>query len=651
MVKKMYKKEVLFISILVILVIISFISITANIRQDFVGKAAYNTLSVEQKQAYWDCFKINKCSELLSAKKNKEYRECSLSCNKQAETATVNVWCEDSDKGGNFFEKGIVKTNIYSNGKEDSCYTFPNGKVYLFEGQCKNNKYQYVQKNCAELGEDYICEDGRCRKKEKYIVAVREISEFLEVAKYFAEKKKVQLIIYPSLNELVPKLKDATYLALVYSPEELTPDLMHELDKKLRDVDNDPFLDVAFGIITSFTKEDAYVYVDRILSYNGPTEPTVYNPNPDYLVKKLNNYDIKTTFGCLSLFTPLSTPCSKDEEHTMEIVLNETTKNSILWFNVHGSPSSLLFSNNEKIIGSPEGAIGLLFKSLGVNVWCGDGEYIGEYEENDTNSEKVCIEKIGTIDGMKKQSTALYTKKKVSTNAALIIADSCITARINGVPTFNSQEEKEIMTTEVGIINESVPLSFLKSGGYAYFGSTVQVMSQFFATPELINLAILNGESIGIALKEFKNRNILVTMLVPEEEKYTKKIADLQTTSWFLFGDPSMKLSAKKITPNNCVKKIQKDNGKYNITVYFDQVTLNNNFEIISKILPKGGIMYDVQSLGACLIRIPKAKNSYSTNLKIPDGYIPQTMWDAGDEIFIVVPDISSGVDINFEVI
>ena len=101
-----------------------------------------------------------------TVKKQKEYRACSLSCNKQAQAATDNVWCEDSDKGNNFFEKGVVKTNIYLSGKEDKCYTSPNlGKTYLFEGICKNNKYQSIQKSCAELGKDYKCDSWICVKE------------------------------------------------------------------------------------------------------------------------------------------------------------------------------------------------------------------------------------------------------------------------------------------------------------------------------------------------------------------------------------------------------------------------------------------------------------------------------------------------------
>src|SRR3989338_9075336 len=110
---KKKRREVLYFGIpIILLIIILFFSFVYINKIDVVGKASYNALSNEQKQAYWECFKMNKCSELLVAKKNKEYRECSLSCNVKAQETTKTSWCEDSDKGDNFLEKGVVKTNI-----------------------------------------------------------------------------------------------------------------------------------------------------------------------------------------------------------------------------------------------------------------------------------------------------------------------------------------------------------------------------------------------------------------------------------------------------------------------------------------------------------------------------------------------------------
>ncbi len=70
---KKQRREILYFGILIIiLIIIIFFSFVYINKLDVVGKATYNTLSNEQKQAYWECFKTNKCSELLAAKKNKE---------------------------------------------------------------------------------------------------------------------------------------------------------------------------------------------------------------------------------------------------------------------------------------------------------------------------------------------------------------------------------------------------------------------------------------------------------------------------------------------------------------------------------------------------------------------------------------------------
>ncbi len=151
------------------IIILTILAVSCN-RSEAVSGKAYNDLSSEQKQAYWSCFKdpVKNCQDLL-LKKDPTYRQCSLDCFNKAKIITPQqAWCKDSDNGDNFLEKGIVTTNIYQQGKEDSCHTFPDGKNYLFEGRCKDNKYQYLQKNCAELGEDYYCSEGLCKTDVTY---------------------------------------------------------------------------------------------------------------------------------------------------------------------------------------------------------------------------------------------------------------------------------------------------------------------------------------------------------------------------------------------------------------------------------------------------------------------------------------------------
>lgn len=77
-----------------------------------------------------------------------------------------SIKCIDSDvdvslKGNDWLTKGRVKSNEYPNSKEDYCRDF-NGQTYLIEGRCESNKYIAYQKNCAEIGKDYTCVDGKC---------------------------------------------------------------------------------------------------------------------------------------------------------------------------------------------------------------------------------------------------------------------------------------------------------------------------------------------------------------------------------------------------------------------------------------------------------------------------------------------------------
>jgi hypothetical protein len=141
--------------------------------EGIAGKA-YSDLSSEQKQMYWGCYKEKGCGILLKeAQANKNYasyRTCSKDCHAQALSYSPQQdYCQDSD-GLDYFTVGNVTSNFYLKGKEDYCLEI-NGKNYLFEGKCVNNKAQFVQKNCAEMGE-YGCEGGKCVEKGKLSNAV-----------------------------------------------------------------------------------------------------------------------------------------------------------------------------------------------------------------------------------------------------------------------------------------------------------------------------------------------------------------------------------------------------------------------------------------------------------------------------------------------
>lgn len=158
----------LILSVLIVVGLVSILIISQTGAETLTGKG-YSDLSSEQKQKYWDCFK-GKCKALLkeaqSLKNYTAYRDCSLNCNALAQSSSL-VWCNDTDGGLDYFTKGAVFSNVYTSGKEDECKEFSNGKVYLKEGRCKNNKYSYQQKKCGELGSNFYCDFDLDVCKEK----------------------------------------------------------------------------------------------------------------------------------------------------------------------------------------------------------------------------------------------------------------------------------------------------------------------------------------------------------------------------------------------------------------------------------------------------------------------------------------------------
>ncbi len=164
----MQKMVNVLLSVLIVIGLVSVLIISQTGAEKLTGKG-YSDLSSEQKQKYWDCFN-SKCKSLLKeaqlSKNYIAYRDCSLNCNALAQAVSA-VWCNDTDGGLDYFKKGTVFSNVYTNGKEDECKEYSSGKVYLKEGRCKNNKYGYMQKKCEEINSNYYCdlELDECKEK------------------------------------------------------------------------------------------------------------------------------------------------------------------------------------------------------------------------------------------------------------------------------------------------------------------------------------------------------------------------------------------------------------------------------------------------------------------------------------------------------
>ncbi len=572
--------------------------------------------------------------------------------------------CIDSD-GGIILDKAGTTRGMF-NGKftVKSDYCLDSSQVMEF--YCSRNKnILSLSKNCPASSS---CENSRCTP-EKYIVAVKEGSNFSKVAEVFATGKKAQLIKYVDLNDLLNKLRlnKPKYLALVAAPEELNPDFMFNLDHTLREIDSDIFLDVAYGVITSFNEADAYEYVNRILAYKTPEDFSIYMPlRKNELLNKFSDTSLKVKVGCINTDVGFASYTCEEvgvEEHTMDKVIQYSQDNQVLWFNVHGQPDKMFFSGNEYLRGNLSGAIGM--KDDGEAIYCScKNEFIGIFkpEEYDAEEEK-CFQKGGnnTNGGFGCTSGTFYQEIPFKTNAALLIADSCITIRFNGVPSNKDPIFNSILSTgedyEIkGEINTSIALSYLKSGALSYIGEGVIASSSFFPENELISESLLHSESIGIALKEYKNKYSLIDSLITDP--FTKKYVDIQTSYWVLFGDPALKVSKKKEEVNTCIKKIvpslKNNTYLYDVTIMFNSTIENNNFMTISS--------YDtvnnyLSSGSACLVKIPRTVNQ---NIKINNflnifGSDPITNnnfhWNDGEFEWIVFPKlIPPDQDYTFQV-
>ena len=352
-------------------------------------------------------------------------------------------------------------------------------------------------------------EKVKTQKEIEYIVTVKENSNFEEEATRFSQAKNAELTTYSNnFDEVLEQLKakKPKFLAIFATPEELTPDFLDDIDLKLREIDNDPYLDVAYGIITSRNKELLEQYVTKLLSYSPPDSINVYGIGNLHTDLKYN-YNIDADGGCLFNCASSFCICTKEEQATIDKINNNIKKTNFLLIDAHGSPDTIALDEGEKLQGS-----------------------------------------VDKLLGIKSDSTQISLK----TDATLVLAASCLTGQINGKPSKIYPEFGEVEGIGGGI-DTSIVLSAIQSGTLSYIGATHVALSGFTPNREIKEESILKNEPIGIALKDFKNRLIMNTekfkVDIPgspmNNDIFTKDLILFETRNWILFGDPSIKLSSK----------------------------------------------------------------------------------------------------------
>lgn len=459
--------------------------------------------------------------------------------------------------------------------------------------------------------------------KTDYVVIVNESSPFIEEARFFAQHKNATLITYhKDINETLNALKiiKPNYTVIFATPEELTVGFTDGIDLLVREFDDDPYLDTAYGFITSRNAKTLRNYIERLLAYSPHPNMTVYGLG-DYSGSPIGS---KVITNCLSSCAGAICVCDDANRATLDRVKENFANAELIKIGAHGTPSTILLDNNEMIIGTPHGLA-------------------GKYANG--------------------------TESELKTNAILVLAISCTTARINGGSPIN--ETRFGNDNETGNISSSIVLSFLQSGALNYIGAT------HVATTSITPLETLGDESfrsdvpIGVALKDLKNRYIMVTEKYKvnlegspvNTNEYSRDFVLFNLRNWVLFGDPSIRLISNVTYVPSCVssyKETQKPNGKI---VTF--TTKGSNSFYIDSIDKEDYGMIGMKGCDTCIIKVPyqgKLESISASNISGVDrrylnydNYPANIFYqDLGDEIMFGVPlYIASGskrVKITYEI-
>src|SRR5262245_57552724 len=110
---------------------------------------------------------------------------------------------------------------------------------------------------CATMGKSSASDDT-------YAVVVTKDTQskpdWAAVVETLQKKHQAEVVVVPEkLEECAARLKELQprYVCFVARPEEVSTDTVRALNKLSRAMDDDPFVDYLWGIITGYTAEDA----------------------------------------------------------------------------------------------------------------------------------------------------------------------------------------------------------------------------------------------------------------------------------------------------------------------------------------------------------------------------------------------------------
>ncbi|NOQ55507.1 MAG: hypothetical protein GQ477_01735 [Nanohaloarchaea archaeon] len=340
---------------------------------------------------------------------------------------------------------------------------------------------------------------------------------------YFDERT-INVSIDSSLAAILAAYETG-YVTVILHPEHITPNLVRNLNTLFSSINDDPFVDVAWGIVTGKYPSDAEALVDRSLGTVGLNETTYENYyRPDSL-----------TFTGSSVFAPLESAYQKAATFISTILSPAGGSNTYLGSAATGPTfGTRLDTSDDSIIYFAGGG-----RNDKLYVYESDLDQVGnDYNicpSTDSENESLGCWDYGTLPTLKNNLLLFSTSDYF---ARLSENDSLVTAW--DVANLNASDwdyKDSLILQSLYDGGTDGPVGFIGSTSISWLTSE-SVAKQFF-------LKVLEGNDIGSSLSSSKNALILNRETITNQT--TKDFISSIEESYVLYGVPQTK-SGKDIS-------------------------------------------------------------------------------------------------------
>ncbi|MCK5593678.1 MAG: hypothetical protein KAI18_00385, partial [Candidatus Aenigmarchaeota archaeon] len=309
---------------------------------------------------------------------------------------------------------------------------------------------------------------------------------------------------------------DAEYVTVILHPQHVTPDMIRNLNTFFSSIDADPFVDVAWGVVTGKYPADAQALVDRSLgtvALNATTYDNYYAPD-------------SLQFTGSSVFAPLELAYQKAATFIGTILNPVGGSSTYLGTNATGVSFGTRLANSDDSI--------IYFAGSGMN----DKLYVYESDSNQVdNDNNQCP---STDSENETLGCWIYGALPSLKNNLLFISTSDYFARLSGNDTSETTWDvananasdwdytDSLVLQSMYDVGVDGPVAFVGSASVSWLTSET-VAKQFF-------LKVLEGNDIGSALTSSKNALVLNRENIADQT--AKDFISAIEDSYVLYGVP-----------------------------------------------------------------------------------------------------------------